>query len=98
MFTATDQKESSSGINKHISGSANVSAESTLQNSFGIASLSELNYPYLGAFSSVGSSTNASPIRQSYSMTKTEQVSFLEHLLWQLHVILVILLFHALSG
>ncbi|XWS72207.1 hypothetical protein CRYUN_Cryun02cG0020500 [Craigia yunnanensis] len=76
VFTVTDQKESSSGINKHLSGPANASAESTLQNSYGIASLSQLNYPYLRAFSSVGSSKNASTIRQSNSMasTKTEQL------------------------
>ncbi|XP_021276863.1 U-box domain-containing protein 34-like isoform X2 [Herrania umbratica] len=75
VFTATDRKESSSGINKHISGPANASAESKVQNSFGIASLLELDYPYSYAFSSVGSSTNGSSFRQSNSMVsaKTEQ-------------------------
>ncbi|XVF35067.1 hypothetical protein REPUB_Repub18cG0113000 [Reevesia pubescens] len=76
VFSVTDQNESSSGISKHISGPANTSAESAVQNSFGIASLSELNYPYSHGFSSVGSSTNASSIRQFNSMasTKTEQL------------------------
>ncbi|KAK6273629.1 hypothetical protein POUND7_010712 [Theobroma cacao] len=81
VFAATGRKESSSGISKHISGPANASAESKVQNSFGIASLSELNYPYSYAFSSVGSSTNGSTIRQSNSMVsaKTEQAE-VEHL------------------
>lgn len=57
VFTRTDRQESYSGFKKHISSSVNASAEYTLENSFGIASLSELNYPYLHALSSVGSPT-----------------------------------------
>ncbi|XVE70638.1 hypothetical protein DITRI_Ditri10aG0087400 [Diplodiscus trichospermus] len=87
MFSATDQKESSSGINKHKSGPSIASAEHTLQNSFGISSLSEINHPYLPAFSSVGSSTNASTICQSNSMAsrKTEQLD-LQAEIEQLHL------------
>ncbi|XP_022754851.1 U-box domain-containing protein 34-like isoform X2 [Durio zibethinus] len=77
VVTATDQKESSSGISKHISSPANASAESTLHNFIGIESLSEHSFPYLRASSSVGSSTNASTIKQSDSMasTKVEQLN-----------------------
>ncbi|XVF48961.1 hypothetical protein PTKIN_Ptkin03bG0230100 [Pterospermum kingtungense] len=71
VFTTADRKESSSSINKPLSGPANASAQSILQNSFGIASLSEHNYPYLRVFSSVGSSTNASTIRHANSMAST---------------------------
>lgn len=73
---------SSSGIKKHIYGPINASAESTAQNSFGTASSFELNYPYLHAFSSRGSLTNASSISHYHSLvsTQSEKVSFLEHL------------------
>ncbi|OMO91695.1 hypothetical protein COLO4_18164 [Corchorus olitorius] len=56
MFTGTVQTESSTGIN-HISHTANASIES-VPNSYGIASLSELDYPYSRAISSVRSSAN----------------------------------------
>ncbi|KAG8491461.1 hypothetical protein CXB51_014835 [Gossypium anomalum] len=63
---------SSSGINKHIYGPINASAESTAQNSFGTASSFELNYPYLHAFSSRGSLTNASSISHCHSLGSTQ--------------------------
>ncbi|OMO67262.1 hypothetical protein CCACVL1_20665 [Corchorus capsularis] len=50
MFTGTFQTESSTGIN-HISHTANASIES-VPNSYGIGSLSELDYPYSRAISS----------------------------------------------
>ncbi|PPS19363.1 hypothetical protein GOBAR_AA01211 [Gossypium barbadense] len=63
---------SSSGIKKHIYGPINASAESTAQNSFGTASSFELNYPYLHAFSSRGSLTNASSISHCHSLGSTQ--------------------------
>ncbi|PPD88937.1 hypothetical protein GOBAR_DD14120 [Gossypium barbadense] len=63
---------SSSGFKKHIYGPINASAESTAQNSFGTASSFELNYPYLHAFSSRGSLTNASSISHCHSLGSTQ--------------------------
>ncbi|MBA0867700.1 hypothetical protein Goshw_003104 [Gossypium schwendimanii] len=63
---------SSSGFKKHICGPINASAESTAQNSFGTASSFELNYPYLHAFSSRGSLTNASSISHCHSLGSTQ--------------------------
>ncbi|KAE8666875.1 UDP-Glycosyltransferase superfamily protein [Hibiscus syriacus] len=65
VFTAADLKGSSGGINKHIFDSV----------AFGRASESEFNYTYLHAFSSIGSSSNASTISPSHSLppTKSEQ-------------------------
>ncbi|KAK8503134.1 hypothetical protein V6N13_025894 [Hibiscus sabdariffa] len=65
VFTAAYLKGSSDGVNKHIYGPV----------AFGRASSSDVNYPYLHAFSSMGSSSNASTISRSHSLppTKSEQ-------------------------